>query len=167
MEKLNYSPEVYGDHYGKIYYQIQKWTIWALILLGFEVAALGFINFEKMPHWFFYVFMVVSLVYGVGGTFVFTTCWFLNSGKSRLLKDSSLEVTKKQLVYNKVVSKTGQKAKMNRIVATQIKRVEDTGRMLKVSGNIVNESTHENFTELEIPYCFEGVERVMRLARYH
>lgn len=169
MEKLKFDYDVFEDGAGKIYKILIRCTMPALIIGVLLIAVINtglMTRFAESPDWVKILFMIAIIIYVVPSLFIFPTVWMLRSWKTSALRESYVMAGKRSVEYHKIVDKTSKSAKENVYVATQIKKVEDTGRKYIIIGNIRELSTGNVSGELEIPKAYERMETIQRAARY-
>lgn len=169
MEKLVFDYEVFEKGAGRIY-QILIYCTLPAMFIGVAMVAIinsgGMTQFAQYPDWVKMIFMLVIAVYVVPSLFILPTVWMLRSWKTSTLKESYVLAGKKSVEYHKIVEKTATGMKKNIYVATQIKKVEDTGRKYIIKGNIKEQATGNTSSELVIPKAYAGMEKIARSARY-
>ena len=103
MRTLSFDGSVFDEGNGWIYRRIMNWTLPGL-LLGAALIALinaGVLQGENVPAIVPRLFALLSVVYIIPSVFAFPTAWFLSTGRTRLYKNSTIDLYKKKIVYHK------------------------------------------------------------------
>lgn len=144
----------------------------SLILMFIGVLELALLNAHVIkiadyPVWLQNLIILLTIIFVVPGIVAFGLIWFFRSGKTRLLKESYIEIDNKSLTYHKCNRKTGQ-VEVHMIVfrATNIQRIEERRGSLVLYGNVQNMTYGGNVDGLKIPKAFQDMDKVRQLARY-
>lgn len=164
---LVYDRGTYRRNAGRVYALLQKITFPGLLIGLFQVALMntGMINFDAMPRGVFYAAMAVMFIYILPSIFILPTSWFLSSGKTRLLKESYVEVhRRRELIYHKAARVTMGEPEMQRIRVRNIRKVTKTKRNFVIEGDVQNLEAGTFDRELKLPIAFTDMEKVEALG---
>lgn len=168
MRTLGFDNNVYDAGNGWIFRKISAITMPGLILAVLEIALIntGILNVSAVPPLVLRLIGLVTMVYVIPSVFAFPTAWFLSSGRTRLYRESSIDLYRKKLVYHKAVSMTMGKPRYTVYSVTQLRTVEVKRGYYILHGTVVNETAGGTGGELTIPVAFENMELIREMARY-
>lgn len=160
---LTFDRGVYRRNAGRVYALLQKITFPGLLIGLFQVALMntGMIDFNNQPRGVFYAAMAVMFIYIIPSIFILPTSWFLSSGRTRLLKESYVEVhRRRELIYHRAVRVTMGEPEMQRIRVRNIRKVTKTKRKYVIVGDVQNLESGESDRELNLPIAFTDMEKI-------
>ncbi len=168
MQTLKYDGNVFDEGNGWIFRRVMTATLPGLLLAAIEMGLIngGILSENKIPSAAMKLILVVTVIYIIPSVFAFPTAWFLSWGKTRLHRESWIEVYKKKIVYHKAVSMTMGKPKYIVFSVTQLRKVEKKRGEYILRGAVTNETAGGSGGELKIPVAFENMELISEMARY-
>ena len=168
MRTLTFDEGVFDRENGWIFRAVMNVTLPGLILAALEIAVIntGLLNMETLPGAVLKLIGLLTVIYVIPSVFIFPTVWFLSSGRTRLYRNSTIDLYKKKLVYHKVVSLTMMKPRYAVYSVTQLRAVEVTRRYYILRGAVTNETAGGSAGELKIPVAFENMHLIREMARY-
>ena len=120
-----------------------NWTLPGL-LLGAALIALinaGVLQGENVPAIVPRLFALLSVVYIIPSVFAFPTAWFLSTGRTRLYKNSTIDLYKKKIVYHKAEKLVMSKPRYNVYSVTQLRSVDVKRGYYVLHGSVTNETS--------------------------
>ncbi|MDO5132233.1 MAG: hypothetical protein Q4D81_04510 [Eubacteriales bacterium] len=168
MRTLTFDEGVFDTGNGWVFRKIMNVTLPGLLLAAVLIALIntGLLNMESVPGAVLKLIGILTVVYIIPSVFAFPTVWFLSSGRTRLYRNSTIDLYKKKLVYHKVVSMTMSRPRYTVYSVTQLRTVEVTRRYYILHGAVTNETSGGNAGELKIPVAFENMHLIREMARY-
>jgi hypothetical protein len=145
-----------------------NWTLPGL-LLGAALIALinaGVLQGENVPAIVPRLFALLSVVYIIPSVFAFPTAWFLSTGRTRLYKNSTIDLYKKKIVYHKAEKLVMSKPRYNVYSVTQLRSVDVKRGYYVLHGSVTNETSGGSSSELKIPVAFDNMQLILEKARY-
>ena len=168
MRTLSFDGSVFDEGNGWIYRRIMNWTLPGL-LLGAALIALinaGVLQGENVPAIVPRLFALLSVVYIIPSVFAFPTAWFLSTGRTRLYKNSTIDLYKKKIVYHKAEKLVMSKPRYNVYSVTQLRSVDVKRGYYVLHGSVTNETSGGSSNELKIPVAFDNMQLILEKARY-
>ncbi len=167
MKRLLFSNDVFEDNAGKNYRKAMNYSMPALFLAALEIA---FINsghtIDSMPTILMWLVIIVTVVYIIPGMFTFPTAWFMRAGKTRLYRESFLEIEGKRVIYHKCTKINMAKPYEVVYEITQIKKVEESRKKYVIHGQVKETNTGNISDTIDIPHAFEDMDQISMKARY-
>ena len=166
MEKLVFDAGVFEEGPGRNYRKVMNIALPGLFVGAVLIAVINaglFTGEIRGPLQYVYL---LAAVYAVAGIFAFPTAWFLRSGKTRLLKESWLEVGRKEIVYHRAVAMTVGRPRFEEWHVTGIRRGEEQPKQYVIHGSAVERTSGRKTDSLLIPRAFADMERMVQAARY-
>ena len=145
-----------------------NWTLPGL-LLGAALIALinaGVLQGENVPAIVPRLFALLAVVYIIPSVFAFPTAWFLSTGRTRLYKNSTIDLYKKKIVYHKAEKLVMSKPRYNVYSVTQLRSVDVKRGYYILHGSVTNETSGGSSGELKIPVAFDNMQLILEQARY-
>ena len=145
-----------------------NWTLPGL-LLGAALIALinaGVLQGENVPAIVPRLFALLAVVYIIPSVFAFPTAWFLSTGRTRLYKNSTIDLYKKKIVYHKAEKLVMSKPRYNVYSVTQLRSVDVKRGYYVLHGSVTNETSGGSSSELKIPVAFDNMQLILEKARY-
>ena len=136
MRTLSFDGNVFDEGNGWIYRKVMNWTLPGL------------------------------LIYIIPSVFVFPTAWFLSTGRTRLYKNSTIDLYKKKIVYHKAEKLVMSKPRYNVYSVTQLRSVDVKRGYYILHGSVTNETSGGSSGELKIPVAFDNMQLILEKARY-
>lgn len=169
MRTLSFDGGVFDEGNGWIYRRVMNWTLPGL-LLGVVMIALintGVFQAGNIPAIVPKLAALVSVVYVIPSIFAFPTAWFLSTGRTRLYKNSTIDLYKKKIVYHKAERLVMSKPRYNIYSVTQLRKVDVKRGYYILYGAVTNETSGGSSSELKIPVAFDNMHLILEKARYH
>ena len=168
MQTLKYDSDVFDEGNGWIYRKAMAVTIPGLLLAALEMGLInaGVLSESRVPAPVLKLILVITVIYVIPSVFAFPTAWFLSFGKTRLHRESWIELYKKKIVYHKAVSMTMGKPRFTVFSVTQLRKVEAKRGEYILYGSVTNETQGGSGGELKIPVAFENMQAIRDMARY-
>ena len=145
-----------------------NWTLPGL-LLGAALIALinaGVLQGENVPAIVPRLAALFAVVYVIPSVFAFPTAWFLSTGRTRLYKNSTIDLYKKKIVYHKAEKLVMSKPRYNVYSVTQLRSVDVKRGYYVLHGSVTNETSGGSSSELKIPVAFDNMQLILEKARY-
>ncbi len=167
MKRLLFDNDVFEENAGKYYRKCMNYTLPALLLAAIEIAYLNTgRTFVSMPAVLRWIVIILTVGYIIPGTFAFPTAWFMRSGKTRLYKESFLDIENKKIIYHKCTKITLGKPYEVVYEISQVKKIEKSRKKYVVSGRVRETGTGHETDRIEIPNAFSDMDQISRTARY-
>lgn len=169
VQNLCYDNNVFEEGAGHGYRIGMNISLVLMFIGVIEIALLNanIIKLASFPVWLQNLFILLTIILVIPGIAAFGIIWFLRTGKTRLLKESYIEISGKTLIYHKCIRKTGQTdIQLIDFRATDIRKVEERPGSVIVRGQVQNITYGGTIDGLKIPKAFQNMDRVMQLARY-
>lgn len=168
MRTLGYDANAYDEGNGWIFRKIMTYSIPGLILAALEMGLInaGMLSGDKVPSAALNLILIITVIYVIPSVFAFPTAWFLSWGRTRLYKESKIELYKKKIVYHKAVSMTLGKPRYNVFSVAQLRKVEVKRGKYILHGAVTNETSGGSSGEITIPVAFENMKAICEMARY-
>ena len=168
MRTLAYDANVFEEGNGWVFRKAMNLTMPGLLLAVIEVALIntGILQMDGIPSIVLKLIGVLTVIYVIPSVFIFPTAWFLSSGRTRLLKESKIELYKKKLVYHKVETVTMAKPRYTVFSVTHLRLVEVKRGEYILHGGVTNDTSGGTGNELKIPVAFENMHLIREMARY-
>ena len=106
------------------------------------------------------------MIYIIPSVFAFPTAWFLSTGRTRLLKNSTIDIYKKKIVYHKAEKLVMSKPRYNVYSVTQLRSVDVKRGYYILHGSVTNETSGGSSSELRIPVAFDNMNLILEKSRY-
>lgn len=168
-QKLYYDNNVFEEGAGHGYRIGMNISLVLMFIGVLEIALLNanVIKLASYPVWLQNLFILLTIILIIPGIAAFGLIWFFRAGKTRLLKESYIEISGKNLIYHKCTRKTGQTdVQLIDFRATDIRKVEEKRGSMIVRGQVQNITYGGTLDGLRIPKAFQNMDEVQRLARY-
>ena len=106
MRTLTYNGGIFDEGNGWIFRKVMNWTFPGLLLAAAEIGLInaGILSEGKIPRPAMTVILIFTVIYVIPSVFAFPTAWFLSWGRTRLCRESWIDLYKKKIVYHKAVS---------------------------------------------------------------
>lgn len=168
MKTLSFDGSVFDEGNGWIYRRVMNWTLPGLLLGAVLVALInaGLFQAGNVPGIVPRLVALVSVVYVIPSVFAFPTAWFLSTGRTRLYKNSTIDIYKKKIVYHKAEKLVLNKPRYNVYSVTQLKSVDVQRGYYILHGAVTNDTSGGSSNELKIPVAFNNMELILEKARY-
>lgn len=168
-EQLSYDNGVFEEGAGHGYRTGMTISLVLMFIGVVEIALLnsGVVKLASYPTWVQNLIILLTVIFILPGVAAFGIIWFLRSGKTRLLKESYIDLGRRDLTYHKCKSKTGQ-TEIHEIVfrVTNIRKIEDRKSCIIVHGQVENLTYGGKVDGLKIPKAFQNMNKIQQLARY-
>lgn len=169
MRTLSFDGGVFDEGNGWVYRRVMNWTLPGL-LLGVVMIALinvGVFQTGNVPAIVPRLVALLSVVYVIPSIFTFPTAWYLSTGRTRLYKNSTIDLYKKKIVYHKAEKLVMSKPRYNIYSVTQLRKVDVQRGWYILHGAVTNETSGGSSSELKIPVAFDNMHLILEKARYH
>ena len=168
MRTLSFDGNVFDEGNGWIYRKVMNWTLPGLFLGAVMIALInaGFFQAGKLPSFVPTLAALFSAIYIIPSVFVFPTAWFLSTGRTRLYKNSTIDLYKKKIVYHKAEKLVMSKPRYNVYSVTQLRSVDVKRGYYILHGSVTNETSGGSSNELKIPVAFDNMQLILEKARY-
>lgn len=168
MRTLTYNGGIFDEGNGWIFRKVMNWTFPGLLLAAAEIGLInaGILSEGKIPRPAMTVILIFTVIYVIPSVFAFPTAWFLSWGRTRLCRESWIDLYKKKIVYHKAVSMTMGKPRYVDFSVTQLRKVEVKRGEYVLHGAVTNETVGGSGGELKIPVAFENMQAIREMARY-
>lgn len=166
MEKLLFDAGVFEDGPGKIYRKIMNVSLPGLLVAAVLIALINAGILERGTNAGLRLLYTVAAIYAVISIFLFPTAWFLRSGKTRLLKESYVEIGKKEILYHRAVAMILGTPRYEEWQVTGIRRIEEQPKCYVIHGTAREKNSGRQTDSLQIPRAFADMERMVQAARY-
>ena len=168
MRTLSFDGSVFDDGNGWIYRRIMNWTLPGLFLGAVLIALInaGALQAGNVPAIVPRLAALFAVVYVIPSVFAFPTAWFLSTGRTRLYKNSTIDLYKKKIVYHKAEKLVMSKPRYNVYSVTQLRSVDVKRGYYILHGSVTNETSGGSSNELKIPVAFDNMQLILEKERY-
>ena len=168
MKTLSFDGSVFDQGNGWIYRRIMNWTLPGLLLGAVMIALInaGVFQAGNVPSIVPRLVALISVIYIIPSVFAFPTAWFLSTGRTRLLKNSTIDIYKKKIVYHKAEKLVMSKPRYNVYSVTQLRSVDVKRGYYILHGSVTNETSGGSSSELRIPAAFDNMNLILERSRY-
>ena len=168
MRTLSFDGSVFDSGNGWVYRKVMNWTLPGLLLGAVMIALIntGMFQTGNVPQIVPRLLALFSVVYIIPSVFAFPTAWFLSTGRTRLYKNSTIDLYKKKIVYHKAEKLVMSKPRYNVYSVTQLRSVDVKRGYYILHGSVTNETSGGTGNELKIPVAFDNMELILEKARY-
>ncbi len=169
MRTLSFDGAVFDEGNGWVYRKIMNWTLPGLLLGAVMIALInaGLFQAGNVPEIVPKLVSLLAVIYIIPSVFAFPTAWFLSTGRTRLYKNSTIDVYKKKIVYHKAEKLVLSKPRYNVYSVTQLRSVDVKRGYYILHGSVTNETSGGTGSELKIPVAFDNMHFILEKARYH
>ena len=145
-----------------------NWTLPGLFLGAVLIALInaGALQAGNVPAIVPRLAALFAVVYVIPSVFAFPTAWFLSTGRTRLYKNSTIDLYKKKIVYHKAEKLVMSKPRYNVYSVTQLRSVDVKRGYYILHGSVTNETSGGSSNELKIPVAFDNMQLILEKARY-
>ena len=145
-----------------------NWTLPGLFLGAVLIALInaGALQAGNVPAIVPRLAALFAVVYVIPSVFAFPTAWFLSTGRTRLYKNSTIDLYKKKIVYHKAEKRGMSNPRCNVYSVTQLRSVDVKRGYYVLHGSVTNETSGGSSSELKIPVAFDNMQLILEKARY-
>ena len=145
-----------------------NWTLPGLFLGAVLIALInaGALQAGNVPAIVPRLAALFAVVYVIPSVFAFPTAWLLSTGRTRLYKNSTIDLYKKKIVYHKAEKLVMSKPRYNVYSVTQLRSVDVKRGYYILHGSVTNETSGGSSNELKIPVAFDNMQLILEKARY-